>query len=514
MKMKLIWQYFYTKKMGIGPVDIEFVLKGDVDNKMKEVSATIRGEGKAIDDQFRRLTGAGSVAFEALSKSTQLQAMVLQKVNSAIDENARRQELLNKKLNEGAISSQDYQKAMAALAVEKMQLQSQAANLQNQVGKEIELNKLVSGSIAEMTERLNRLKEEYKNLSAAERASTGGQLQREMTELSKSITEAETANMGFIDSLKAAPGPIGSTVSGIERMTSASMRFIATPIGVVIAAIAAGLMALTSWFRRTEEGQNSLAKASGYFKQILDGLLDVVDKVGKFIYKAFTDPKEALSDLVDFLKGQVIYRFEALGKMASAIGKMFTKDWKEGLTEMGNAMLQFQLGVDDAGAKLARWGWEMADNARKRAEIEDKLFKLRIEERKVNEQIAASEAKIAELRFKGRDIELSEKERLAALKEAQKLIEENFQKEIDIAIRRRDLVKQQKELSNSNIEDNEEVSRLTVDIFQKQAAMSIELRSLMRDMNALTKAVNHATVVGVQALQQELEQLQKKNARC
>jgi hypothetical protein len=297
-------------------------------------------------------------------------------------------------------------------------------------------------------------------------------------------------------------------------MTSASMRFIATPIGVVIAAIAAGLMALTSWFRRTEEGQNSLAKASGYFKQILDGLLDVVDKVGKFIYKAFTDPKEALSDLVDFLKGQVIYRFEALGKMASAIGKMFTKDWKEGLTEMGNAMLQFQLGVDDAGAKLARWGWEMADNARKRAEIEDKLFKLRIEERKVNEQIAASEAKIAELRFKGRDIELSEKERLAALKEAQKLIEENFQKEIDIAIRRRDLVKQQKELSNSNIEDNEEVSRLTVDIFQKQAAMSIELRSLMRDMNALTKAVNHATVVGVQALQQELEQLQKKNARC
>jgi hypothetical protein len=333
-------------------------------------------------------------------------------------------------------------------------------------------------------------------------------MSEQMDSLGKSAGSAINNNQEYVKSLRDMPGPLGQATRGIEGMTRAAMRFIATPVGAVIAAIAAALMALTSWFRRTEEGQNALAKASGYFKQILDNLLDVVDKVGKWLFKAFSDPKEALNDLVDFLKGQVIYRFEALGKMASAIGKMFTKDWKEGLTEMGNAMLQFQLGVDDAGKKLATWGTEMAENARKRAEIEDKLFKLRIEERKINEEIAASEAKIAELRFKGRDETLPEKERLAYMKEANKLIEDNYQKEIDLATRRRDLVKEQKELSNSNIEDNEEVSRLNVEILNLQARQANEQRMLMRDMNTLTRAVGEGAVNGIQSIEKELKELQ------
>ncbi|MFA5689887.1 MAG: hypothetical protein WC959_12235 [Kiritimatiellales bacterium] len=497
--------------MAIGPVDIEFVLKGDVDEKMKNVSGTVRGEGQAIDEQFRRLAGSGTAAFEALAKSTQMQAVQLQRINSHLDENAKHQERLNKKMEEGVISQRDYQKATAALTTERTLLQQQAANLEKHISKEIEGNLQVAGSINDLTQRLSKLRDEYRNLSDMERSGAiGKQMQQEMKDLAKSIEEAESANLGFLDTLKNAPGPLGQTVSGIERMTRAGLKFIATPIGAVIAAISAALMAVTSWFRRTEEGQNALAKSSGYFKQVLDGLLDVVDKVGKWIYDAFTKPKTALKDLVDFLKGQVIYRFEALGKMASAIGKMFTKDWKEGFNDMANAMLQFQLGVDDAGNKIAEWGAKQVENAKKRAEIEDKLFKLRVEERKVNEDISATEAKIAELRFKGRDFELPEAERLAALREAQQLIEQNYQKEIDIATRRRDLVKEQKELSNSNVEDNEEISQLTIGINQKHAAMANEQRQLMREIKTLTKQVGDASVEGIQALQQELEQLQKK----
>jgi len=42
--------------MSIGPVDIEFVVKGDIDQKMRKVSRTVKGESGAMNDQMQRLT--------------------------------------------------------------------------------------------------------------------------------------------------------------------------------------------------------------------------------------------------------------------------------------------------------------------------------------------------------------------------------------------------------------------------------------------------------------------------
>lgn len=42
--------------MSIGPVDIEFVVKGDIDQKMRKVSRTVKGESGAMNEQMQRLT--------------------------------------------------------------------------------------------------------------------------------------------------------------------------------------------------------------------------------------------------------------------------------------------------------------------------------------------------------------------------------------------------------------------------------------------------------------------------
>lgn len=498
--------------MSIGPVDIEFVIKGDVEAKLKDVGATVKGEGTAMERQLQRLTQSATEAFTGLSGSAQVQAVAMQRVSLALGANAKAMEEVKAKYAEGAISSKQYSEAMAKLATEHDTLQSQKAKLAKEVQREIDNNQLISGSINELRQKLSSLKESYENLSATERNSDiGKQMQASIKELTEELGNAEAANRGFIDQVTGMPGPIGAAATSIQGMTKAAMRFIATPIGAVIAAISAALMALTSWFRRSEEGQNALAKASGYFKQIMDSLLDVVDKVGEYLFKAFTRPKEALKDLVDFMKGQVIYRFEAIGKMAGAIGKMFAGEWKEGFAEMGNAVMQFQTGIDDAGYKMAAWANDTVEKTKQRADIEDKLFKLRVEERKVQEQIAESQNRIAELRFKARDESnnLSDKQRLDLLKEAGALIEENYKKEIDIATRRRDLVKAQKELSNSTVEDNEEVSRLNVSISQLKARQADEQRELLRQSNTLGRQLAQAAIAGVEAIQKELEQLNK-----
>jgi len=499
--------------MSIGPVDIEFVIKGDVEAKLKEVSSTVKGESGAMDRHLKGLTKSASESFGLLSSTAQVQAVAMQRVVLAIKENAAAMEKVKAKYAEGSISAKQYAEAMAVLTTEKTSLQQQQAKLAADIQREIQNNRLVSGSITELQQKISELKEAYNNLSAQERSGDAGKaMQNQIKALSAEIERAEGQNRSFMDQIKTMPGPLGAAATGIEGITRSAMRFIATPIGAVIAALTAAVMALTSWFRRTEEGQNALAKASGYFKQVLDSLLDVVDKVGQWLYNAFSRPKEALKDLVEFMKGQVIHRFEAIGKMAGAIGKMLSGEWKEGFAEMGNAVSQFSTGIEDFGKKTASGIADITSKVKERAAIEDKLFKLRVEERKIQEDIAESQSRIADLRFRARDESnnLSDQQRLDLLKEAGALIEENYQKEIDIATRRRNLVKRTKELSNSNIEDNEEVSRLNIEISRLKARQADEQRELLRQTDTLSSATAQAAISGTEAIQQELEKLNKE----
>lgn len=495
--------------MSVGPIDIEFVLKGDVDKKLKDTSDTVKGESSAMEKQLARLTKAASESFGALSGDAQAQAVALQRITASLNENAAAMDKVKAMYQEGSISAAQYAESMAMLTTEQETLRAQAGNISNQISDEIRNNQLVSGSISELRQRISELKESYDNLSASERAEFGKQMQAQISDLTDELNKAETQNKGFLESVTSLPGPIGAAATSIDGMTRAALKFIATPIGAVLAVITAALMALSSWFKRTEEGQNALAVASGYFKQTLDSLLDVVDSVGKWLYEAFTKPKQALVDLVDFLKGQVIYRFEAIGKMGVAIGKIFSGDWKEGFDELSNAMAQFSFGIENAGQKMANWANSTVDKVKERASIENQLFQLKVRERQINEEVAATQARIAELREKAYDVTVPEQERLKYIREASKLIDENYAKEIELATKRRDLVKRTKELSNSNMQDNEEVSALNVEILNLQTRQSQEQRALLRQTNMLTNAVGQAAITGVDRIKQDLEKLNK-----
>jgi len=482
------------------PVDIEFVLKGGIEQDIDKVKVSVQSLGKEGTSSYRNLLNASNEAFNSLSKDAQMQATVLQEVIMQIKQTEQMQASLQQRYEEGEISASQYAEATARLSVEKANLQSQASGLSSSIQKELEQNKLVEGSYNQMVARLNELREAYRNLSEEERenAEIGGSmleqirtLDSETSKLQETIEGATGSNDGFLNSLRNAPGALGSTVSGIEAMIKASLRFIATPIGAVIAAIVVALKALFTWFKRTEEGQNKLAKVTGYFKGILDSFLDVVDRVGEALFKAFTNPKQALLDLVNFMKDQVINRFVALGEMGAAIGKIFSKDWKQGLEDLANAGLKFSTGIDNLGGKVAAFAADTNRKAKERAELEDKSFKLRIAERDMNEKIAANEAKIAEYREKAYDITVSEKERLDAIHKASKLIDENYNLQIGHMKQKRDIAKQIDELQDNTIEDNERISQMNVDILNLEAQRSQEKRALLRQQNMLTNAVNN-----------------------
>lgn len=308
-------------------------------------------------------------------------------------------------------------------------------------------------------------------------------LRDEYSLFKKSSGDVVDSNKELISAIQGIPGPIGQAASSIKSLTKASLAFIATPLGAVLALISAGLATLFSWFKRTEEGQNALNVASAYFKQTLDSILDVVDDVGEWIWKAFSKPKEALTDLVDFLGGQVMNRLKAFGKMGEAIWKIFSGDFKEGFKDFGNASMQGLTGVEDAGKKASAFMNETNQKAKERMEIAKKQNELDAKERANLVERSKLEAKINELREKAYDERISEKERAKAIKEASALTKKMYDDEIALAQERYEIIRDTNALSNSNKDAKMKEAQAEAEVNRLQAAQSAAQRDLLRQSN-------------------------------
>ena len=291
------------------------------------------------------------------------------------------------------------------------------------------------------------------------------------------------SNKELLNAIQGIPGPIGQAVSGVKSLTKASLAFIATPLGAILALLSAGLAALTSWFNRTEEGQNALNVASAYFKQTLDSILDVVDDAGECIWKAFTKPKEALIDLVDFLEGQVMNRLKAFGKMGEAIWKMFSGDIREGGGDWNNAWLQGVTGVEDAGKKVSTFMDDTNQKAQKRMKIAKRQNELDEKERKNLVEKSKLEAKINELREKAYDESIPEKDRAKAIKEASVLTKKMYDDEISLSQKKYEIIRDTNALSHSNKDAKLRESQAEAEVNRLQAAQSAAQRALLRQSN-------------------------------
>jgi hypothetical protein len=419
--------------MALQPVDIEFVLKGDVEAQLKRVSATVAGESEALKRQVAEY---------------------------------------------GKTFSSSYDKSAT--------------------------------SIAAMSDKLAAMKRIYSELSEQGRKSEFGRiLSGNINELSRGIERAEAQNRTFLQSIKAMPGPMGATVSSMEQMTRAAMRFIATPIGAVIAAIVVALKMLTTWFRSSEEGEHALATTTVYFKQILEGLKDPIEAVGKALYDAFTEPKKALEALVAFLKGQFTYRIEALQKFYDIAKRVQEGDWKA-LFDFPNAFMQLNLGIEDPVKRTLQYAKGVNDRANERVKIQGELNKLDVEERNWSIERERLQTKINELQLDSYDQEKSAAEQRKSLLQAAELYRKVGEKDVDIAKRKYDLTKRIADLDENTKKDNEELANLEIDMIRKQGEKANNVRSLQRRINTLGRQELKESISDIEVIQKQIEKLNKE----
>ena len=423
-------------------------------------------------------------------------------------------EAQKKAANDGAAAMAANQKYWTALLLAGEDIKEVQSN-------HIELGKSYT-EISSQAERTNSIVKEYSRRLEEEKVKL--QDSKEKTDEARTSTEkiaeakekASKSSKNFADKLgevsngaRGIPGPIGDSISSVNGLTRATLRFIATPLGATLAVISAALAMVTSWFKRTEEGQNAMAVGSAYFTQVLNSLLDVADNVGEWLYKAFTKPKSALTDLVNFIKGQVINRIKAVGEMAQGIWMMLNGDFSEGFSKFSNGWMQGMTGVQDVTGKISSWMSDTNKKAERRMEISRRQNELDRRERENLVERAKLESRINQLREKAYDKNIPEKERSKAVKEAQELTTKMYDQEIGLARERYEIIRDTNQLSHSNKEDKRKEAEAEAELYRLESQRATAQKGLMREQNrvdsSLKRSDKEQSKANAKVTKQELE---------
>lgn len=299
------------------------------------------------------------------------------------------------------------------------------------------------------------------------------------------------------------PGPLKNAVTGLNGMVGAAKAFIATPLGAVLAALVLAYKAVTTWLNKSAEGQQALAKISGYVSGVLAGLQQVVMDVGKALYNAFTNPKQAISELWQSLKNDLLGRIKAAGgvfvNFGKIIGNAFKGDFKEAgeaAKEMANDWQKVFTGKDVS--EIKEGAKAVADRVRGIHDIGKAQSELSARENKLhrdrtawmNEE-AELDRQIAEERNKLRMG--TQSERAAASARMQELINKKTARNVELAREEYEIKKASNALTDSSQEDLDEEERLRARVVQLETQGVTQKGFALRIQDSMNRSLGQTT---------------------
>ena len=335
---------------------------------------------------------------------------------------------LKKELAEVEVGSEDFAKASKELAAE-----------QNRLNNALKLGKTsvdaADKSYVALTRNMAQLKEAWRQTNdEAERDSIGKQIaeiNQQLKDMDASIGNYQRNVGNYESAMGAFGGSLQSLTGPIKSVNVAFKALLANPIVALFAAIVAIVMKTIEVMKNSEEGFGRLTIAMSGFKAIGDVVTRVFEKLG-----------EGLGWVIE--------------KCTTFLGKI--------------------LGLKDATEEYKK--------------ISEEELAIEKERRRVTEENSELELKISELRAKASDkLNVSAKDRIAALREAMKLEDQMMRNNLNLAVRERDLIiEKNSKTKSSNEELNKEaeakanVNRIQSELNNKQREYNAQLKEATNEM--------------------------------
>jgi hypothetical protein len=288
---------------------------------------------------------------------------------------------------------------------------------------------------------------------------------------------------GMVGGLKA----IKNGIVGLQLFKSA---LISTGIGALVVAVGA----LFAAFSRIQGVQDAFKAGSAALGTILERVADVVADLGQGLINAFKNPQQAIKDLWNLIKENIVNRFEGIIDQARALARVlkatFTLDFDElkaGLEDYGNALIKTTTGVEDAIGKMKDLGGEMAaaakaayDLAQAENALADANIAMTVTQAENNREMARNKLIAA-------DTTKSVTERREALEKALKIEEQQLAQSIALAKEELRIQQERMALSKDLREDKEKEAQLEaklIDLETASLAKSKEVVGQLSGFNA------------------------------
>jgi len=213
-----------------------------------------------------------------------------------------------------------------------------------------------------------------------------------------------------------------------------AFKMIATGIAATgIGALVLAVVGLISYFKRTQEGADKLARVMAGFGAAVAVITDRFSAFGKVVVDAFSNPKQAIKDLWESLKRNIVNRVTGIIDMFGSLGKVikgaFTLDLdsiKEGASEAATAMVQITTGLDEqqqskVGDFFKSVTQEIKEESKAASELAGELQKVRNAELEMITAKAEMRKAVAEARLDAMDETKTQQERIDALNKVKEI---------------------------------------------------------------------------------------------
>ena len=273
-------------------------------------------------------------------------------------------------------------------------------------------------------------------------------------------------------------------------------------------------------FAGTQEGADKLAKVTAVLGAVFDRLLGVAQVIGKVIFDAFSDPKQAVSDLWEALKTNIVNRitglvdqFKFLGEVIAGVFTLDSDRITAGVVGFGEATTRVLTGVEDlagkVGSAIDKVGKEFDETTAKGLRIAevDKQLKALALNRAENEGRILRE--LEEQREISADVNKSAAERNRAAEKFRALNKQltGFETQrLDLEIERGKLA------ASTSDTLTEEKIRLAELVSAKEEAVAKEIKAnsdVNRNINSLNKAAADKAIAEAQRVEAERQKAEE-----
>lgn len=401
---------------------------------------------------------------------------------------------LKKQLKDGEISRQQYNEEIAASKIAIADYNDAIRIINKTVQNQIKQEKEQEGSLKALRAELSNLTAEYDALSEAERkGASGEELKNKINEVTdalkggeeetqryyrnvgnyeEAIKSAVSSNIPFIGTLIQTQDEMGSVKAGavaagaaVKNFSKTLLALLANPIVAILTAISVVIMAVAKGIKSSEENTSR-------WNAVLAPLKMALDAVGK---------------VLQIVASGILSVVEAGGKMMGWITKQLEK-----LPVLGKYV-----------AEVNKENERYIAMAKEQATIDRDTRNLQVQNAKNALQIATLKAKADD------ELNVSAKERMEAIREANRLEEEASKKNYELAKRRYELMVQQNAMAENTKETNDAIAQAEVEMYNALTEYQDKRGELLgREVslaNEIKSAEKEKSDAAIAAKQKELE---------